>query len=140
MTDAKPALTLADAKDILRSTAFAVDLGYDVTEVGPGTATVELRPYSRHLRPGDMVAGPILMGLADLAFWIAAQSVIGRELMVLTLEEKTTFLSPARGTVRSEARVLKSGRRVVYGEATTFDATGQAVAHHTLTYLRADGG
>jgi uncharacterized protein (TIGR00369 family) len=140
LTDAKPALTLADAKDILRSTAFAVDLGYDVTEVGRGTATVELRPNSRHLRPGDMVAGPILMGLADLAFWIAAQSVIGRELMVLTLEEKTAFLSPARGTVRSEARVLKSGRRVVYGEATTFDATDQAVAHHTLTYLRADGG
>jgi uncharacterized protein (TIGR00369 family) len=132
----RSALTLGDANDIVRSTAFAVDLGYEVTEVGRGVATVRLKTEPRHLRPGGLVAGPILMGLADLAFWIAVQSVIGAEPMALTLEEKTAFLTPARGNVHSEARVLKSGRRVVYGEATTYDATGHIVAHHTLTYLR----
>jgi uncharacterized protein (TIGR00369 family) len=133
---AESAITLADARDIVGSTGFAVDVGCQVSDVGAGVATVELRTRPRHLRPGDFVAGPILMGLADLAFWIAAQTVIGREPMALTLEEKSTFLSPARGDVRSEARVLRSGRRVVYGEAATFDGTGRLVSHHTFTYLR----
>lgn len=97
-----------------------------------------LAPEPRHLRPGDAVAGPILMGMADLAFWIAVQSLVGEERMAVTFEEKSAFLRPARGHLRCEARVLKTGRRVVYGEATVLDADARPVSHHTLTYLRPD--
>lgn len=131
-------LSMAQAHRIASSTPFAVAAGYEIADLGSGTATVTLIPEARHLRPGDVVAGPILMGMADLAFWIAAQTVVGEERMALTLEEKSAFLSPARGDLRCEAKVLKAGRRVIYGQATTYDSSGRVVAHHTLTYLRPD--
>jgi uncharacterized protein (TIGR00369 family) len=134
----EPRLTLARARSIVADTPFASTLGYQVVEVGPGAAVATYEARSEHLRPGDVVAGPILMGLADLTFWIAVQASVGEERMALTLEEKSVFLRPARGPLRCEARVIKAGRRVVYGEATVLAEDGAPVTHHTLTYLRPD--
>jgi uncharacterized protein (TIGR00369 family) len=78
------------------------------------------------------------MALADVAFWLALMTNTGEERMALTLEMKTSFLRPARGDLRCEAHVLRAGRRIVYGEASTFDAADTLVAHHTLTYIRPD--
>jgi uncharacterized protein (TIGR00369 family) len=133
---AGPSLDLARARDIVAHTPFASLLGYRLEEISRGRAVATFDPRPEHLRPGDVVAGPILMGLADLAFWIAVQTEIGEERMAMTFEEKSVFLRPARGPVRCQARVLKAGRRVVYGEATIAAEDGTAVTHHTMTYLR----
>jgi acyl-coenzyme A thioesterase PaaI-like protein len=52
---------------------------------------------------------------------------------------KTSFLRGATTAISSRAEVLKLGRRVVFGQASTTDARGELVAHSTLTYARAVG-
>jgi uncharacterized protein (TIGR00369 family) len=131
-----PRITLQDAQRILSGTGFGPWWGFEVESLGPGTAQVRL-PYRAELeRPGGVLQGACVMALADTAFWLAVMSAIGEEKMAVTLEMKTNFLRGAKGSVRAEARVLQAGRRVVYGEASCFDDSGQRVSHHTLTYIR----
>jgi uncharacterized protein (TIGR00369 family) len=79
------------------------------------------------------------MTLADVSFWIAGMTLTG-EAMSVTLQMSSSFLRPAPlGDLRCEARVVKPGRRVLYGEASCMDAAGAVVSRHALTYLRPDG-
>ena len=128
-------ITAQDARRILAATGFAPWWGFDVESVGAGTATLRLPHRVELERPGGLLQGAAVMALADTAFWLAAMTVIGEELMAVTLEMKTNFLKGAKGALRGEARVLQAGRRVVYGEASCFDASAKRVSHHTLTYL-----
>jgi uncharacterized protein (TIGR00369 family) len=77
------------------------------------------------------------MTLADVAFWIALLSLTGPGDPAVTLEMKTNFLGAARGDLVCDARVIKAGRQIVYGEAETRREAEELVAHHTVTYLRA---
>jgi uncharacterized protein (TIGR00369 family) len=129
-------ITVDDARRILAGTGFGPWWGLEVESVGPGTAELRLPHRSVFERPGGLLQGPCMMALSDTAFWFAAMTVIGEEPMTVTLEMKTNFLRGAKGSLRCEARVLQAGRRVVYGEASCFDASGARVTHHTLTYIR----
>ena len=76
------------------------------------------------------------MGAADVAFWIALMTVVGEETLALTIHMSTSFLRGARGDLVCDAVVLRAGRRIAFGEARTFDGSGELVAHHSLTYIR----
>lgn len=132
------AITEADARRVLEEAPFARWWGFALDTLGDGLATVRLPAREEFIRPGGSLQGAAPMALADVAFWLALMTKTGEERMALTLEMKTSFLRPARGDLRCEARVLRAGRRIVYGEASTFDAVGTLVAHHTLTYIRPD--
>ncbi|HEY8655216.1 MAG TPA: PaaI family thioesterase [Candidatus Limnocylindria bacterium] len=132
------AISEADARRVLAEAPFARWWGFVLDTVGDGTATVRLPAREEFIRPGGSLQGAAPMALADVAFWLALMTNTGEERMALTLEMKTSFLRPARGDLRCEAHVLRAGRRIVYGEASTFDAADTLVAHHTLTYIRPD--
>ncbi len=90
------------------------------------------------VRPGGTVAGPLLMGLADFAVYVAVLSVIGRVKLAVTTSLNCNFLRrPKPKDVIGEARMLKVGKRLAYGEVSIFTA-GEAgdgpVAHVTATY------
>ena len=53
----------------------------------------------------------------------------------------SAFLGAARREpFRCTARVVKLGRRLVYGVAESVGVGGRLLAHHSLTYARANGG
>ena len=135
MDASTPRITAEDARRILGATGFGPWWGFEVESVGPGTAALRLPHRPELERPGGLLQGAAVMALSDAAFWLAAMTVIGEELMAVTLEMKTNFLKGAKGSLRTEARVLQAGRRVVYGEASCFDGAARRVSHHTLTYL-----
>ena len=62
-----------------------------------------------------------------------------RERDIATVSQNTSFLRPIVGThVICAARVIKPGRRLVFGEATlTADGSDQPSAHATMTYALA---
>lgn len=132
------AISEADARRILDEAPFCRWWGFALDTLGDGIATVLLPAREEFIRPGGSLQGAAPMALADVAFWLALMTKTGEERMALTLEMKTSFLRPARGDLRCDARVLRAGRRIVYGEASTFDTAGSLVAHHTLTYIRPD--
>ncbi len=131
-------ISMADARGILDESPFVRWWGFALEELGDGEATLRLPFRAEMLRPGGFIQGGASMALADATFWLALMTVVGEERMALTLEMKTNFLRGARGDLRCRARVLKAGRRIVYGEASTTERD-VLVAHHTLTYIRATG-
>jgi len=134
-------LSLEAAQRLLDGSPFGRWWGYRMESVGPGTVRVRL-PFQPHFeRPGGVLQGGCATTLADVAFWLAGMTLTGEEAMALTLQMTSTFLRPAGlGDLHCEARVIRSGRKVIYGEASCFDSDGQAVTHHVLTYLRPGDG
>ncbi len=135
---ASPKISMADARRVLDASPFVRWWGFALEGLADGEATLLLPFRAEMLRPGGFIQGGASMALADAAFWLALMTVVGEEPMALTLEMKTNFLRGARGDLRCRARVLKAGRRIVYGEASTTERE-VLVAHHTLTYMRPSG-
>lgn len=129
-------LDIASAQKLVDGTDFGRWWGFRVEAVGDGTATVRLPYREELLRPGRVLHGGCAMVLADVAFWIAAATRVGSPETNLTLEMKTNFLRGGASDLVTSARVIRAGKRVVFGDAQTLDAAGELVAHHTLTYVR----
>jgi uncharacterized protein (TIGR00369 family) len=122
---------MLDAERFVRPYAFRV------VALRPLGCTIEL-PFKRALeRPGGIVNGPALMAAADCAMWLAIKAEIGLERDALTSELNTAFLAAARNEpVRCTAKILKLGRRSIYGVAECHSRAGRLFSHHTVTYVR----
>jgi uncharacterized protein (TIGR00369 family) len=86
------------------------------------------------LRPGGTVSGPALMGLADVAMWAALLGVTGGRDESVTSTVTVNFLRPfAPGPVLAEARLLKRGKRMVFGEVLLRAEASEDVSAHVTT-------
>ncbi len=128
----KPAL----AKLLGRST-FVGGYGLKLVSVSDAGCTIAM-PFRRAFeRPGGTVNGPAFMAAADCAMWLAIKRHIGMEHDAVTSELNTAFLNAARReTVYCTARILKLGKRIIYGTAECHDRKGKVFTHHTVTYAR----
>jgi len=132
-------ISLESAQRLLEGSPFGRWWGYRIEAVGPGTVRLRLPFQAGFERPGGVLQGGCAMTLADVTFWIAGMTVIGPDPSSLTLQMSSTFLRPATlGDLRSEARILRAGRRILYGEASVTDTRGNLLTHHVLTYMRSD--
>ena len=130
-------ITVEAAQRIVDGSPFGRWWGFRVEDVGSGTARLHLPFQTGFERPGGVLQGGCAMTLADVSFWIAGMTVTGEELSTVTLQMSSSFLRPATlGDLRSEARILRAGKRILYGEASVTDARGNLLTHHVLTYMR----
>lgn len=131
--------TEADLRRVLAEAAFARAYGFRLEAAGDGECTVEV-PFRESLeRPGGIVSGATFMAAADVAMWLAILTRLGAEDRSVTAEMKTAFLAAARQeSFRCTARVLKWGRRLIYGVAECVGGGGKLLTHHTVTYIRVD--
>ncbi|MDJ0609052.1 MAG: PaaI family thioesterase [Kiloniellales bacterium] len=132
-------ITLEDAKELTENALpWAQDMGFSVERIGKGSCTVRMPCKPSFIRPGGTVAGPLMMGLADFAVYIAVLSEIGRVELAVTTSLNCNFLRrPKPRDMIGEARLLKLGRRLAYGEVSLFTAGEEGegpVAHVTATY------
>jgi len=83
------------------------------------------------------VSGLVFMAAADVAMWFAIKTLLGLDDGCVTAEMKTSFLSAAKEhDFLCCARVLKLGKRLVYGVAECTGPGRKLLTHHTLTYVR----
>ncbi|MBL8770428.1 MAG: PaaI family thioesterase [Phenylobacterium sp.] len=84
-----------------------------VTDLSPGRLHM-VSPYrSGLLRPGGVISGPTLMGLADHAAYAITLAHIGPQLMAVTSHLTMSFLRGAQpGDIHAEAELLRLGRRL----------------------------
>lgn len=132
----RPAITLDEASAVIAGSPFGPWWGFEVRDLSRGYATVDLPARPHHFRPGGVLQGGCCMTLADVTFWLAIMTIAGSAETAVTLEMKTSFLRAATGDLRCSGRVIMAGRRIAYGDASTFGPGETLVAHHTLTYLR----
>jgi len=79
----------------------------------------------------------MLMGAADVAMWLAIMTLRGTAERWVTSDMKTAFLRGAREEdILCTARILKPGKRSMYGTAECHGAVSGLVAHHVLTYSK----
>ncbi len=108
--------------------------GIEVLEAAGGRAAVRLPFRPDLLRPGGTVSGPALMGLADVAMWAALLGVTGGRDESVTSTMTVNFLRPVGAKpVLAEARLVKRGRRMVFGEILMRPEGSEDVAVHVTT-------
>ncbi|CAB3716020.1 MULTISPECIES: PaaI family thioesterase [Achromobacter] len=130
-----PLITLADFHILLADQhPFSLLLGIDVVRIGRGTARAVLPAREAHQRLGGIVAGPMLMGLADLAMYAAVVGATGQTHAV-TASLTINFLrkSPA-GAIHADARLLKVGRLSAGEVILTGEGSDEPVAHIVSTW------
>jgi len=124
-------------QQLLDRSRFLRPYGFRVIAANEAKCTLELPHKASLERPGGIINGPALMAAADCAMWLAIKARIGVENDALTSELNTAFLAPAKGEhVYCTARILKMGRRSIYGVAECHGKKGRLFSHHTLTYVR----
>lgn len=131
--------TRAALQKLIDKARFVRFYGFRVVKVGDGSCTLEL-PHRKILeRPGRIINGPSLMAAADCAMWLAIKGRFGLEFDALTSELNTAFLAPAIAEhVYCTARILRAGRRRIYGTAACHNRAGRLFSHHTVTYVQPD--
>jgi acyl-coenzyme A thioesterase PaaI-like protein len=126
-------------QELLDRSRFLRPYGFRVVTATKEKCTLELPHKAALERPGGIINGPALMAAADCAMWLAIKARIGIAGDALTSELNTAFLAPAKAEhVYCTARILKLGRRRIYGVAECHGKRGGLFSHHTVTYVRAD--
>ncbi len=132
-----PAASIEELNDVLTATPFLKPYGFMVTTCNPGECTIVVPFVASLERPGGILSGMTLMGAADVAMWLAVMTLRGTAERWVTSDMKTAFLRSAREEeVVCMARVLKPGKRTMYGTAESHGAASGLVAHHVLTYSK----
>lgn len=108
--------------------------GCTVLSAEKGHAVVRLPFREDLLRPGGTVSGPALMGLADVAMWAALLSVTAGRDESVTSTMTVNFLRPifAQPAI-AEARVVKRGRRAIFGEVLIRAEEAEEICTHVTT-------
>ena len=113
-------------------------LRFDLIEVERGHVVFAGKPDRSVYNPLGTVHGGYAATLLDSACGIAVHSTLGPGRGHTTLELKISYLrglSDRSGTVRATGRVLSSGRRVAFAEASLHDGDGRLCATATSTLL-----
>ncbi len=133
------AVTETELHQLLTEVSFTKQFGFRLHSFADGECTM-LVPFQKDFeRPGGIVAGQVFMAAADVAMWLAIMTRLGKDDKAVTAEMKTNFLNGARQEdILCHAKILKLGRRLIYGVAECTDLRGKLLTHHTITYIRVD--
>ena len=132
-----PAITVDEFNEIIQADLpWAYEIGMHADVIGRGTAVLRLPFRKSMLRPGGVIAGPMMMALADACMFAVALSVIGKMKLAVTTSFNMNFLHPASPSdLLAEGRLLKHGQRLlVMDVAVHSDGHERLVAHGTGTY------
>lgn len=132
-----PAITIAELEELIREGVPLVgSFGVVIEELRAGAVRMRMPYREDFVRPGGTVTGPALFGLADVALYAAVLSRIGRVELAVTTSMTINFLRrPAPVAVVAEARILKLGKRLAYGDILLYsEGEDEPVAHVTGTY------
>ena len=110
------------------------DLGLVVRSTTEDGVVLALPVQPRHVHAGGVVCGQALMAAADTAMVLAISHHFGGFRPQTTVQLQTSFLRPVgrdAAEVLVEARVLKAGRNLVFGEVALRLPDGRLAAQAT---------
>lgn len=123
---------MSDAPTDFPDVPFMRELGARLLAAADGQAQVALDLQPRHGNSWGVGHGGVVMTLLDVAMARAGGSLVERGgrlgIGSVTVEMKTSFFRPARGTVVAHGRVLHRSTTMAYCEAELVDAGGALVA------------
>lgn len=108
-------------------------LGFELIEFEGGHSEIHYEARPEHCNSFDVTHGGACMTLLDVAMAVAARSV-DKEMGVITIEMKTSFMQAARGKLSGKGRLMHRTGTMAFTEATLYDSAGRACAHATGTF------
>ena len=112
---------------------FVQHLGFELVRMDDGESQIDFEPRDEHLNSFNVTHGGALMTLMDVTMAVAARSV-DRDMGVVTIEMKTSFMQPSRGRLTGKGRLMHRTATMAFTEATIYDEAGRACAHATGTF------
>jgi uncharacterized protein (TIGR00369 family) len=82
----------------------------------------------------EMAHGGVTMTMLDVAMAMAGRSADVHGRGVVTIEMKTAFMQPGRGTLRASARCVHQSTTMAFCEGEVTDADGKRVARGSGTF------
>ena len=92
----------------------------------PGHVRLSVQVAEEHKNNLGIAHGGVILTLLDIALGSAARTAAG--VPVMTIDMHSAFLSPGRGELFGEGRVLRQGRSLIFSEGEVRDAEGNLVA------------
>ena len=112
---------------------FVSHLGFELMLFEGGHSELQYTPKAEHLNSFQVTHGGAVMTLLDVTMATAARSV-DIEQGVVTIEMKTSFMQPCRGTLTGKGRLMHRTATMAFTEGTIYDEQGRACAHATGTF------
>ncbi len=112
---------------------FVNHLGFELILFEGGRSEIHYETKPEHLNSFDVTHGGACMTLLDVAMAVAARSV-DKEMGVVTIEMKTSFMQPARGKLSGKGHLMHRTATMAFTEATIYDSEGRPCAHATGTF------
>jgi uncharacterized protein (TIGR00369 family) len=110
-------------------------LGLQVETFDGDSVTLRLPQHEQLSRVGGMVCGQAMMAAADTAMVLALIRHFGEFRPCTTVQMNTSFLKPLAQDALVQARVLRAGKSLAFGEIDIRGATnGKSVCRATTTY------
>lgn len=115
---------------------FVELLDLKLEKVEKGRAVMRMPYRTQITNPTGAVHGGAIVALCDTCFYVALASIYGRDQDTTTVSLQCNYLAPAIAPhdLIAEAKVLRAGRRICYGEVLVRSGD-KLVAHATLNFL-----
>ncbi len=119
-----------DARRETRAPFFAYcSIERTIGEGGVARNRVEIVP---HLSNSSGAAhGGLLMTMLDSALAGAARSIVSDDHGMMTIDMQAAFLTPGRGVLTGEGRVVRGGKTLIFCEGEIRNEAGHIVARAT---------
>jgi len=126
-------------KEFAERSPFYSTLGIKVLEMKDGTAKLAIEDIEPLRTPNIYVHGGAIASLADSAMAIAILSLNKKPRGFATIDMNVSYFSTVqKGPLVAEARILKNGKRVIFGESEVLDGNEKLVAKVSLTFIYTD--
>jgi len=112
---------------------FVHHLGIELVRMEGGESELRFEPKREHLNSFMVAHGGAIMTLLDVTMATAARSM-DKEIGVVTIEMKTTFMQPCQGLLTARGRLMHRTKSMAFCEGTIYGPDGKACAHATGTF------
>ena len=112
---------------------FVEHLGFTIERFEAGESELHYTARPEHMNSFHVTHGGACMTLLDVTMAVAARSV-QKDMGVVTIEMKTSFMQPALGPLVAKGRLMHRTATMAFTEATIYDAIGRACSHSTGTF------
>ena len=112
---------------------FVHHLGFELRLFDGGVSEISYEAKPEHLNSFGVTHGGASMTLLDVTMAVAARSV-QKDMGVVTIEMKTSFMQPATGKLTAKGRLIHRTATLAFTEATIFDEKDRPCAHATGTF------
>jgi uncharacterized protein (TIGR00369 family) len=120
----------------LKENSTSKQMGFRLVKASRGRVQLRMKVDSRHLQTHGVVHGGVLAALADTSGGLATYMACPLGTRVATIEMKINYLEGVeRGSVTSDAEVVRIGRHIAVVDCDITDDAGRLVAKALMTFF-----